>query len=129
MPGFLVRLAIAAGGLWLAARFVTGVVIADTATLVLAALLLCAVNAGVRPVVVLLTLPVTFLTLGLFLWVINAGMFALVASLLDGFRVAGFGSALLGAGVVGVTSWIGSSWIAPSGRVEVIAVRRRAGRR
>jgi putative membrane protein len=76
-------------------------------------------------VVVLLTLPVTLLSLGLFLWVINAAMFGLVAAFLDGFHVASFGSALLGALLVSVTSWFASSWVAPSGRVEVIEVRGR----
>lgn len=125
MTGFFVRLAIGAAGLWLASRLVPGVTIESDATLLLAALLLGIVNATVRPVVVLLTLPVTLLTLGLFLWVVNAGMFGLVAALLEDFRVAGFGSALLGALVVSITSWMGSWWIAPSGRVEVIEVKAR----
>ena len=126
MIGFLIRLAISALGLWLAARFVPGVEIQGDATLLLAALLLGIVNAVVRPVVVLLTLPVTLLTLGLFLWVVNAAMFGLVAALLDDFGVAGFGPALLGSLMVSVTSWFASSWVAPSGRVEVIQVRGRA---
>ena len=91
----------------------------------LAALLLGIVNAVVRPVIVLLTLPVTLVTLGLFLWVINAAMFGLVAALLDDFHVAGFFPALWGALLVSVTSWFASSWVAPSGRVEVIEVRGR----
>ena len=125
MTGFLIRLAIGALGLWLAARFVPGVSIEGDATLVFAALLLGIVNAVVRPVVVLLTLPVTLLTLGLFLWVINAAMFGLVAALLEGFHVAGFWPALLGALLVSVTSWFASSWVSPSGRVEVIEMRGR----
>ncbi len=126
MTGFLIRLAISALGLWIAARFVPGIEIHGDTTLLLAALLLGVVNAVVRPVVVLLTLPVTLLTLGLFLWVVNAAMFGLVAALLDGFQVADFSSALLGALLVSVTSWFASSWVAASGRVEVIQVRGRA---
>lgn len=129
MTGFLIRLAISALGLWIAARFVPGIEIHGDTTLLLAALLLGAVNAVVRPVVVLLTLPVTLLTLGLFLWVVNAAMFGLVAALLDGFQVADFSSALLGALLVSVTSWFASSWVAPSGRVEVIQVRVRPRQR
>ncbi|MBW2267685.1 MAG: phage holin family protein [Deltaproteobacteria bacterium] len=125
MTGFLIRLVISAMGLWIAARVVPGVEIRGEATLLLAALLLGIVNAVVRPVVVLLTLPVTLLTLGLFLWVVNAAMFGLVAALIDGFHVAGFGSALLGSLLVSVTSWFASSWVAPSGRVEVIQVHGR----
>ena len=123
MTGFLIRLAISALGLWFAARVVPGIEIHGDTTLLLAALLLGVVNAVVRPMVVLLTLPVTLLTLGLFLWVVNAAMFGLVAALLDGFRVADFSSALLGALSVSVTSWFASSWVAASGRFEVIQVR------
>jgi putative membrane protein len=67
-----------------------------TGTLLGAALFLGLVNAVIRPIIIVLTLPITILTLGLFLLVINAGMLALVASLFDAFKIAGFGSALLG---------------------------------
>jgi putative membrane protein len=124
MVGFLIRLTIAALGLWLADQLLGGIEIRGTGTLVAAALLLGIVNALVRPVAVLLTLPLTVLSLGLFLLVVNAGMFALVAALLDGFRVAGFGSALLGSIIVGLTSWAASWYVGPRGRVEVMVVRR-----
>jgi putative membrane protein len=123
MPGFLIRLGIGALALWLAATIVPGMEIRGTGTLLLAALLLGVVNAIVRPAIVLLTLPITIVSLGLFLLVINAAMLGLVAALLDGFRLAGFGSALLGAFVVALTSWIASSWIGPSGRFEILIVR------
>jgi putative membrane protein len=74
--------------------------------------------------IVLLTLPITVLTLGLFLWVINAAMLGLVATLLDGFTLHGLGSALLGALVVSCTSWIASWYVGSSGRFEVMIVRR-----
>jgi putative membrane protein len=124
MAGFLIRLAITALGLWLANQVLPGIDIRGTSTLVAAALLLGIVNALVRPVAVLLTLPLTVVTLGLFLLVVNAGMFALVAALLDGFHVAGFGSALLGSIIVGLTSWVASWYVGPRGRVEVMVVRR-----
>ena len=126
MPGFLVRLLIAAAGLWLAQALVPGVEIHGTGTLLVAALLLGIVNAFVRPLIVLLTLPITVVTLGLFLWVINAAMLGLVARLLDGFTLHGFGSALLGALVVSLTGWIASWYIGPSGGFEVMIVRRGA---
>jgi len=100
-------------GLWLAQKFVPGVTFADDTSLIIAALVLGVVNAIVRPVVLLLTLPLTFITLGLFLLVINAGMFALTARLLDGFTVAGFWPALWGSLVVSVVSWIGHMIIGP----------------
>lgn len=124
MPGFLVRLFISALGLWLASAVVPGMTIRGGGTLVLAALLLGIVNAVVRPLAVLLTLPLTVLTLGLFLLVVNAAMLGLVAWLLDDFSLAGFGSALLGTIVVGLTAWLASQYIGPQGRIEVLVVRR-----
>jgi putative membrane protein len=70
-----------------------------------AALLLGLVNTLIRPVLLLLTLPVTFLSLGLFIFVINGFMFWLVAQLVNGFHVAGFGAAVLGALLYSVISW------------------------
>lgn len=124
MAGFLVRLAITAVGLWVASSLVDGISVRNTATLVWAAFLLGVVNAVVRPIAVILTLPVTLLSLGLFLWVINAAMIGLVAWLLDGFDVNGFGSALLGALFVSVTGWIGNAYIGANGRYEVVVSRR-----
>lgn len=125
MSGFLIRLAIGAFGLWVADQLVGGISIDGTPTLLLAAFLLGFVNAFVRPVFVVLTLPLTLLTLGLFLLVINAAMLGLVALLLPGFHVAGFGSALLGSIVVSLVSWAASAWIGPTGRFEVLVVERR----
>jgi putative membrane protein len=113
----LVRLAlrtlVGMAGLWLAQKFVAGVHFADTQSLVIAALLLGVVNAIVRPVVFFFTLPLTLVTLGLFLLVVNAGMIGLTAWLMDGFTVAGFWPALFAALVVGVTSWFGHMLIGP----------------
>ncbi|NNL64930.1 MAG: phage holin family protein [Myxococcales bacterium] len=120
-------MAITALGLWLAARIVPGVELADTRTLILAALLLGLVNAFVRPIAVFLTLPITVVTLGLFLWVVNAGMLGLVAWLLRDFRIDGLGPALLASLIVGFTGWVGSWYIGPKGRYEVMVVRRRVG--
>lgn len=74
-------------------------------TAVIAALVLGLVNTLIRPVLVLLTLPATVLTLGLFIFVINGLLFWMVASFLDGFHVAGFWSAVLGAIVYALISW------------------------
>jgi putative membrane protein len=75
-------------------------------TALLAALLLGLVNTLIRPILILLTLPVTFLTLGLFIFVINGLMFWLVADLVQGFQVASFGSAILAAFVYSIISWL-----------------------
>jgi putative membrane protein len=121
--GFLIRLAICAFGLWIASKLVPGFTIEGTSTLVLAAFLLGLVNAVVRPLVVLLTLPLTLVTLGLFLLVVNAAMLGLVAALLDRFTISGLLPALLGWLVVSLTNWLASGYIGPSGRVEVMVIR------
>lgn len=125
MIGFLIRLAMGAFGLWLAAELLPGMQIGGVGTLAAAAFLLGLVNAVVRPVVVVLTLPLTLLTLGLFLLVINAVMLAIVAALLREFTIDGFATALLGALIVSVTGWF-ASWNFGSGaRREVIVIKRR----
>lgn len=126
MPGLLVRWLIVALGLWVADQIVPGIEIADLPTLLLAAALLGFVNAVVRPLIVVLTLPITLLTLGLFLLVINGLMLGLVAALVPKVHVAGFWAALLGSIVVSITSWAASSLVGPSGRVEVLVIERRS---
>lgn len=111
MQSFLIRLLINALGLWLAAEIIPGIVISSPGTLILAALLLGVVNALVRPVAIVLTLPITIVTLGIFLLIVNAAMFALVAWLLPGFEVSGFWAALLGWLVVSVVGWFAASFI------------------
>jgi putative membrane protein len=115
MTGFVLRAALAAIGLWLATRWVHGVRIDGEVTLLLAGLLLGVVNAVVRPIAFILTLPLTILTLGLFLLVLNAAMVELVAWILPGFHVNGFRAALLTAIIVGVTGWVGSGFIGHRG--------------
>jgi putative membrane protein len=123
MLGFFVRAAIVALGLWLATVWVHGVIIDSPATLILAGILLGVVNSIVRPIAILLTLPMTILTLGLFLLVINAGMVALVAWMLPGMHVAGFGPAFWTALVVSLVSIVGSWFVGPKGRVDIMVRR------
>ena len=124
MKGFVLRTLVTMLGLFLASELIPGVSVSGTGTFILAAVLLGLVNGFVRPIAVLMTLPLTLLTLGLFLFVINAGMFGLVAAMLDGFMVSSFWSALFGALVVGITSTIASWYIGPDGHVEVYVVRK-----
>lgn len=121
--GFLIRMAITAAGLWLADRWISGITIDEPATLVWAALLLGVVNALVRPIAIFMTFPITLLSLGLFLWVINGAMIGLVAWFLAGFQVDGLWSAMLGSLIVGLTGWIGNAFISESGRYEIVEVR------
>ena len=126
MPGFLVRTLISAAGLWVAAAILPGISIRGVGTLIVAALLLGVANAVVRPVAIILTLPITVVTLGLFLLVINASMLALVAYLLEDFTIAGLGSAVLGSLVVGITGWLSSWFIGPRGKTELIIAEERS---
>ena len=109
MGNFILRVIIAAAGLWLASAIVPGIEVEGWLTLLLAGLLLGLVNAFVRPVVTILTLPLTLLTLGLFLLVVNAAMIGLVAWLLPGFGVSGFWPAVFAAVVTGAVSWVGQA--------------------
>ena len=124
MPGFLIRAVIVALGLWLATRLVPGVAIDSATTLLLAGVLLGVVNSVVRPIAIVLTLPMTLITLGLFLLVINAGMVGLVAWMLPGMRVAGFWAAFWAAVIVSLVSMVGSWFVGPKGRLDRFAKRR-----
>ena len=124
MLGLLIRGCIVALGLWLATAWISGVSIDTPATLVLAGLLLGIVNSIVRPIAIVLTLPMTILTLGLFLLVINAGMVALVAWMLPGMHVAGFWAAFWTSVLVSLVSFVGSWFVGGKGKVEVIVKRR-----
>jgi putative membrane protein len=111
MVRFFLRALIAAIGLWIAAYLVPGVSYDNYVTLLIAGVLLGIVNALVRPVVFLLTLPITIVTLGLFLLVVNAAMIGLVAFFLKGFTVDGLVAGVLAAVVTGAVSWIGQALI------------------
>ena len=114
---FLVRAAFAALGWWVADRLLRGVYINNAMTLAIAAVLLGVVNAVVRPVVFILTLPLTIVTLGLFLLVVNAVMIGLVALLLPGMSVHGLLAGIEAAIITGVASWIGHMAISDDRRL------------
>ena len=114
--GFIVQALFTAVGLWLADRLLAGVQVTSIVDLLLAAVLLGVANALVRPIAVLLTLPLTIITLGLFLLVINGLMVGLVAVVLKGFTVDGLIPAILAALIISLTSWIGSMFFKPKRR-------------
>jgi putative membrane protein len=115
---FVLRLFISAFSLGLASRLIPGFYIADWSTLFLAAILLGVVNAVVKPVLVLLTLPISILTLGLFVLVVNAAMIGLVAWLLPGMVVHGLFAGIGAAVITGVASWIGHLAVGDAKRIE-----------
>ena len=114
--GFLLRLVVNAAALWVAAQLVPGIVVAGFTPLLLAALVLGLINAIVRPILLVLTLPLTLLTLGLFIFVLNAFCLWLTSRLVPGFEVQTFGAALLGALVVSIVSWLLTAFVSDGGR-------------
>jgi putative membrane protein len=124
MVGFLLRAAISALGLWVASQLLDGLQFTTPSKLLLAAVLLGVVNAFVRPLAFILTLPITVVTLGLFLLVLNAGMVALVAWMVPGFTISSFWTAVAAAIIVGLISWAASGLIGSSGKVERFNTRR-----
>jgi len=92
-------------GVFVAAKFVDGVNVAGLYTAIIVAVMLGILNVLVRPLLVALTLPITILTLGLFLLVLNGFLFYFVGTIVKGFEVTGFMPAILGACIVSLVSW------------------------
>lgn len=111
MLRFIVQFLVTCLALWLAARIVPGVGFTDTPSLWLAAILLGVANAIVRPILTILTFPLTIITFGLFLLVVNAAVIGLVAALLGGFVVDGLWAGIGAAIVTGMVSWIAGWFI------------------
>ena len=103
---FLTHVLVTALALFLADYLVAGLSITSLPALLVAAVVLGLVNATVRPLLVLVTLPLTILTLGLFYLVVNGIAFGLAAALVPGFNIDSLGSAILAALVVAVASWV-----------------------
>ncbi len=112
MVQLITRILLGAFALLLVAKIVPGVSIDGFYPAVIAAVILGVLNAIVKPVLVILTLPITIVTLGLFIFVINAGLFMFAASFIDGFTVDGFIAALLGSLIVSVVTTIGNTFVA-----------------
>jgi putative membrane protein len=123
--GFLLRLSINLLALVIAGSFVSGVRIETIGAGILAAAILGLVNAVIRPLALLLTLPINVLTLGLFTLVINALMLEFVAWLVPGFFIESFWSAFWGALLVSLTSWILNLFVGGRGRVVYIKTEKK----
>jgi putative membrane protein len=120
LRGFWARFLVTSIGLLIASELVSGIVLVGALPLFVAALVLGGVNAIIRPVVVVLTIPFTLVTLGLFIFVVNAAMLGLTAFLVPGFFVAGFGAALFGSIIVSITGMFASWYIGPNGTVDAL---------
>lgn len=104
----IIRILITALGLLLSAYLIPGIIIEGLYIAIITAVILGVLNLIARPILVVLTLPITILTLGLFIFVINAALFWFAASFIDGFTVAGFIPALLGSIIVSLVSTVGN---------------------
>ncbi len=129
MRGFLIRLVITALGLWVADVLLDGIAFTGTGALIVSALLLGIVNAVIRPILIILTLPLTVVTLGFFILIVNGISLALVAWLVSGFQIAGLFSATIGAIIVSLVSWAASAFVGGSGRIERMRPVEVTGRR
>ena len=116
--GFVIRVLVNAAAILLAAHVVPGIAVRSFTAALIAGLVLGLINAIVRPILVVLTLPFTLVTLGLFLLVLNAFCLWLTAVVVDGFTVLGFWAAFLGALIVSVVSWILTAFVSDTGRVR-----------
>ena len=118
MLRFLIQAVVTALGLWLASEVVTGVEVLSSGSLIAAAVLLGIVNALVRPILTFITFPLTVITFGLFLLVVNAATIGLVAMLLGGFNVDGLLPGIGAAIITGLVSWIAGWFIGDGKRAD-----------
>jgi putative membrane protein len=127
MYGFILRWSMNLLALVVAAKFIDGVRIQSIGMAILAAGILGVVNAVIRPVVLLLTLPINLLTLGLFTLVINALMLQFVAYLSPGFVIENFRAAFWGAFIISIISWLLNIFVGGDGRMVYIKTTRKGG--
>jgi putative membrane protein len=123
--GFLIRVLVNALAIWLAVVLVPGIEARGATSVVVAAIVLGVVNAIVRPILLVLTLPLTLVTLGLFLFVLNALCLWLTSAIVPGFDVRGFWPAFWAALLVSALSWAANGFVSDRGRVVVITDRER----
>jgi len=123
--GFLIRVLANVLAILAAAYVLPGIEVSGGMALLAAGLVLALINAVVRPILLLLTLPITLVTLGLFLFVLNAFCLWLTSELVKGFEVHGFWPAVFGALFVSVVSWLVNAFLSVQGQVVVITRHKR----
>ncbi len=120
MSGFLLRCVINTVGIIVIAHLLRGIEVEGVLPALVAALTLGVLNAVVRPILIILTLPLTILSLGLFLLVINGFMLYFVGNVVKGFHVTGFWPAFFGALLLAVVGWVTSAFVSDRGRIELV---------
>jgi putative membrane protein len=129
MKGILIRWLILTVAILSAAYLLDGMEVRGFTSAFFAAAVLGILNAVLRPVLIILTLPLNILSLGLFTFVINAFLLKMASGVIPGFEVHGFWPALFGSLIISLVSWLLSSLINDRGRVEVIDLKKRSGNR
>lgn len=129
MKGIVVRWLFLTFAIFVAAYIFDGIRVAGLPSAILAAAVLGVLNAILRPILLLLTLPLNILTLGLFTFAINALLLLMASGVISGFEVDGFGSALLGAFFISAVSWLLTSFISKRGTVQYIDLKHKGGNR
>ncbi len=128
MKGLVIRWLILTLAVIAASYLIEGIRVGGFFSAFLAAALLGILNAVLRPVLLILTLPINILTLGLFTFVINALLLKMVSGAVPGFEVIGFWPAILGSLVISLVSWLLNALVGSTGRVEYIDLRKRGDR-
>ena len=129
MKGILIRWLILTVAILSAAYLLDSMEVQGFTSAFFAAAVLGILNAVLRPVLIILTLPLNILSLGLFTFVINAFLLKMASGVIPGFEVHGFWPALFGSLIISLVSWLLSSLINDRGRVEVIDLKKRSGNR
>jgi putative membrane protein len=124
MRGLVVRWVLTALALWLTSQLLRGIELQGAGAVFVAALVLGVLNAFLRPLVLLITFPINLVTLGLFTLVINGLMLWLTSGVVKGFEIHGFWSAVLGALLLSVISFLLNLFVSDSGRIQYIYVER-----
>lgn len=129
MRGFLLRWLLNAFALWITSSLLSGIQVAGMKPLLIAALVLGVLNAILRPILLILTIPFLLLSLGLFVFVLNGFLLLLTSSLVSGFYVSGFWSAFFGALLLSFVSFVLNLFLSDRGRIEYVHVERRSRHR
>jgi putative membrane protein len=125
MRGLLIRWVFLTMAIMVTSYLLPGIEVSNIFSAFIAAAVLGILNALLRPILIIMTLPINIVTIGLFTLIINAGMLKLTASLIYGFDVHGFWTAVFGALIISIVSWLLNGLISEKGRVDIIDLKKR----
>jgi putative membrane protein len=123
--GILMRWLVLTAAILVASYLVEGITVRGFWSAFFSAAILGVLNAFFRPILILLTLPFTILSFGLFIFVINALLLMMVSSVIPGFEVHGFWSAVFGSVIISIVSWLVGSFVNERGKIEYIDLKKR----